>query len=52
MSGERLLADTNALIRLFAGEKVVVDNLELTMQACECVQLRFAHKAPALPLKS
>lgn len=28
MSGERILADTNALIRMFAGDKVVVDLLE------------------------
>lgn len=28
MSGERILADTNALIRMFGGEKAVVDFLD------------------------
>lgn len=28
MSGERILADTNALIRMFSGERAVVDLLD------------------------
>ena len=48
MCGERILADTNALIRMFAGEKAVVDlldgaHIQRVCWPCPCTGDRSRH---------